>query len=78
MRCLTADRCFANSGGFDSEHNAKSTWRHFLHQSSEWSGTLFTKPDSVDHNRVVGAGSGTGQAQHSGPREMREPGTFYE
>ena len=64
-----------HDGGFDSEHNAKITWRHMLHQASEWSGTLFTKPDSVDHNRSVG---GATAAEKGEERELKEPGSFYE
>ena len=33
-----------DDGGFDSPHNAKITWHHFLQQTSEWEGTLFDKP----------------------------------
>lgn len=61
-------------GGFDGDHNSKITWRHMLHQASEWTGTLFTKPDSVDHNRSVG---GAARAAAKGTeRELNEPGTF--
>ncbi len=42
---------------FQGEHNSKITWRHLLTQTSEWSGTLFDKPDQVDHYREVGADS---------------------
>ena len=58
-----------HDGGFDSEHNAKITWRHMLHQASEWSGTLFTKPDSVDHNRSVG---GATAAEKGEERELKK------
>ena len=30
---------------FTSEHNAKITWDHLLRQTSDWSGTLWGKPD---------------------------------
>ena len=43
---------------FEDAHNAAVTWRHLLTLSSEWSGTLWGKPDSADHNRVVGATTG--------------------
>ncbi len=61
-------------GGFDGVHNSKITWRHMLHQASEWTGTLFTKPDSVDHNRSVGGAAGA--AAKGTERELKEPGTF--
>jgi CubicO group peptidase (beta-lactamase class C family) len=35
---------YVDDGGFDSPHNAKITWHHFLQQTSEWEGTLFDKP----------------------------------
>ncbi len=39
---------------FESAHNARITWRHLLHQSSEWQGELWGKSDQVDHNRQLG------------------------
>jgi len=30
---------------FASAHNARITWRHLLHQASEWQGELWGKPD---------------------------------
>jgi CubicO group peptidase (beta-lactamase class C family) len=61
---------------FASEHNRKVTWRHLLQQTSEWQGDLFGKPDQIDHHRRVGP-----QADNSRkgqPRELQEPGSFYE
>src|SRR5205807_260766 len=62
--------------GFESPQNRPITWRHLLHQTSEWEGTLWGKPDSVDHHRDVGRselGGGKGPA-----RALRPPGTFWE
>src|SRR5204862_7044640 len=53
------------------------TWRHLLQQTSEWQGTLWDKPDSIDHNRDVGK-SELGHAQKGTPRPMRAPGTLWE
>ena len=39
---------YVRDGNFDSEHNRKITWTHLLHQSSEWQGTLWGKPDWAD------------------------------
>lgn len=39
---------------FASPQNRQITWRHLLQQTSEWQGTLWDRPDSVDHNRQVG------------------------
>ncbi|HZD26623.1 MAG TPA: serine hydrolase [Alphaproteobacteria bacterium] len=44
-------------GGFDDPHNAGITWAHLLQQTSEWQGTLWSKPDQVDHYRELGAGA---------------------
>ena len=61
---------------FASTHNRQITWRQLLQQTSEWSGTLFGIPDTVDHNRSVGRrpeGPRKGE-----PRRLRTPGTFWE
>ena len=42
---------------FESAHNASITWRHLLHQASEWQGEIWEKSDQVDHNRQIGAGA---------------------
>jgi CubicO group peptidase (beta-lactamase class C family) len=65
-----------DDGGFEGPHNGAITWRHLLQQTSEWEGTLFGKPDSIDRNRSVGgdlnfAGKGT-------HRDLRPPGTYWE
>jgi CubicO group peptidase (beta-lactamase class C family) len=56
---------------FASEHNRKITWEHLLRQTSDWSGTLWDKPDWADRPP---AGQTVEQWQK---REMHEPGTFY-
>jgi CubicO group peptidase (beta-lactamase class C family) len=56
---------------FASEHNAKITWDHLLRQTSDWSGTLWDKPDWADRpppNQTP---------EQWAKRELREPGTFY-
>ncbi|MPZ99875.1 MAG: serine hydrolase [Dehalococcoidia bacterium] len=60
--------------GFQTPHNAAVTWRHLLQQTSEWEGTLFGIPDTVDHNRTFsepGAAKGT-------RRRLGAPGTYWE
>jgi CubicO group peptidase (beta-lactamase class C family) len=64
-----------DDGGFATPHNAKATWRHFLEHSSEWEGTLWDKPDLVDRNRDL---HNEGSAEKGKPRELREPGTYWE
>ena len=69
-------RDYASDDGFTSAQNEAITWRHLLQQTSEWQGTLWGKPDSIDHNRDVGKsdlGGVKGQ-----PRLMRPPGTLWE
>ena len=62
--------------GFESAQNQTITWRHLLHQSSEWEGTLWSKPDLVDRNRQVGK---TADNSHKGShRDLQTPGTVYE
>lgn len=63
--------------GFDSAQNRAITWRHLLQQTSEWQGTLWGKPDSIDHNRDVGK-SELGKAVKGAPRPLGAPGTVWE
>lgn len=58
-------------GGYDSEQNAKVTWRHHLQQESEWQGELWGKKD--DFVGRVEFGSGARRAREQGP-----PGSRYE
>jgi CubicO group peptidase (beta-lactamase class C family) len=55
---------------FTSEHNAKITWDHLLRQTSDWSGTLWDKPDWADRPE----GPTMEEAKN---RKMYEPGTRY-
>jgi hypothetical protein len=66
-----------DDGGFDSAQNRTITWRHLLTQTSEWQGTLWGKPDSIDHNRDLGK-SELGASTKGTPRAMRPPGTLWE
>jgi CubicO group peptidase (beta-lactamase class C family) len=63
--------------GFDSAQNRPITWRHLLQQTSEWQGSLWGKPDSIDHNRDVGQ-SELGGAVKGQLRALRAPGTHWE
>ena len=58
-------------GGYDSTQNAKITWRHHLHQESEWEGEMWGKK----HDFVGTVAFGDGELK---PRELRAPGSFYE
>ena len=56
---------------FASEHNAPITWEHLLRQTSDWSGTLWGKPDWADRPP---RGQTPDQWEK---RELHAPGTFY-
>ena len=82
MRGLIRDidapvRASALDDGFDAEQNRTITWRHLLQQTSEWQGTLWDKPDTIDHNRDVGK-SELGASEKGRPRQLRPPGTLWE
>ena len=46
-------RDIVRDGGFDSEQNKNITWKNMLQLTSEWQGTIWDKPDWVDHYRDV-------------------------
>jgi len=70
-------RDLVDDGGFDSPQNRDITWAQLLQLTSEWQGTLWDKPDSVDHNRNLAAEPG--EASKKGTvREMNRPGTYWE
>src|SRR5437762_10275435 len=62
---------------FATAQNRNITWRHLLQQTSEWQGTLWGKPDTIDHNRDVGK-SELGHSDKGRARPMRPPGTLWE
>ena len=71
-----AETAMPGDDGFTSAQNGCITWRHLLQQTSEWHGTLWGVPDSVDHNRHFGAGEET--RLPGATREMQRPGTRWE
>ncbi|HTW53271.1 MAG TPA: serine hydrolase [Stellaceae bacterium] len=68
---------WGDDDGFDGPHNSKITWHHLLQQTSEWQGTLWDKPDQVDHNRRVGGMPPTGIRKGT-RRDLQEPGAYWE
>ena len=68
--------------GFDSEHNRAVTWRHLLEQTSEWEGSNFGLPDTVERWRKVAQDPRPVDAGTDGPkggaRPLRAPGTYWE
>lgn len=69
-------REYALDDGFDTPQNRTITWRHLLHQTSEWEGTLWDKPDLIDRNRQVGVGSDN--SRKGSHRDLQTPGKFWE
>ncbi len=68
-----------DDGGFDGPHNGAITWRHLLHQTSEWEGTLFGKPDQIDRNRTLATEfAGTSNMKKGEARPLRDPGSYWE
>ncbi len=69
-------RDLVDDGGFDDAQNAPITWRNLLQLTSEWEGTLWSKPDLVDRNREL---STEGQNKEKGAaRPLQTPGTYWE
>lgn len=58
-------------GTFRGQHNGQITWEHLLHQTSDWSGTLFGLNDWADRP----ARDGNYDAWKY--RELKTPGTAY-
>jgi len=64
--------------GFDAGHNAQVTWKHLLHQTSEWEGECFGVPDQVDRYRIVQFQQIHATGKKGDPRPLRTPGTYWE
>ncbi|MEQ8507147.1 MAG: serine hydrolase [Rhodospirillales bacterium] len=67
---------YVDGDWFASDQNAAITWRHLLNQTSEWEGTLFGKPDQVDHFRQLGHSSD--HSKKGQKRDLSAPGTYWE
>jgi CubicO group peptidase (beta-lactamase class C family) len=65
--------------GFDdTEHNRAVTWAHLLTQTSEWEGTCFGLPDTVDRWRKVAQDPRPAGGPKGGARPLQVPGTYWE
>ncbi len=65
--------------GFDdSAHNSAVTWTHLLTQTSEWEGTCFGLPDTVDRWRKVAQDSRPADGPKGGARPLQAPGMYWE
>ena len=62
---------YVHDGGYDSPHNAKITWKNHLRQESEWEGEMWGKNANFLGPEEFGAG-------RMRPREIRDPGTYFE
>ncbi len=65
--------------GFDgSAHNRAVTWTHLLTQTSEWEGTCFGLPDTVDRWRKVAQDPRPAAGPKGGARPLQAPGSYWE
>jgi CubicO group peptidase (beta-lactamase class C family) len=64
--------------GFDDAHNAAITWRHLLEQTSEWAGSLFGLPDTVDRWRKVAMDPRPPAGRKGDARPLQAPGSYWE
>ncbi len=60
-----------HDGGYESPHNARITWKNHLQQESEWQGEMWGKNADFVGAEEFGAGERK-------PREIHDPGTYYE
>ncbi|WP_088285737.1 serine hydrolase [Ideonella sp. A 288] len=64
--------------GFDSAHNRAVTWRHLLEQTSEWEGSCFGLPDTVDRWRQVAHDPRPPGGRKGDARPLQSPGSYWE
>lgn len=64
--------------GFDSEHNRDITWAHLLEQTSEWEGSCFGLPDTVDRYRHVSHDPNPPSGVKGDERPLQAPGSYWE
>ncbi|RVT53946.1 serine hydrolase [Rubrivivax albus] len=64
--------------GFDSDHNRPITWAMLLEQTSEWEGTCFGLPDTVDRWRKVAQDPRPAGGPKGGARPLQAPGSHWE
>ena len=65
--------------GFDdSDHNRAVTWTQLLTQTSEWEGSCFGLPDTVDRWRKVAQDPRPAGGPKGGSRPLQAPGSYWE
>ena len=64
--------------GFEGPHNGAVTWAHLLTQTSEWEGSCFGVPDTVDRYRKAASDPTPPSGRKGDARPLRAPGTYWE
>ena len=64
--------------GFESARNRTITWAHLLEQTSEWEGSCFGLPDTVDRYRTVAHDPKPPEGRKGDARPLQAPGTYWE
>ena len=64
--------------GFEGEHNRRITWAMLLQQTSEWEGSCFGLPDTVDRYRTVAFDPQPPQGRKGEARPLSTPGSYWE
>ena len=64
--------------GFDEGANRRITWRQLFEQTSEWQGSSFGLPDTVDRWRVVAHDPRPAGGKKGDSRPLQEPGSYWE
>jgi CubicO group peptidase (beta-lactamase class C family) len=64
--------------GFESAHNRAVTWAQLLQQTSEWEGSCFGVPDTVDRYRHVSHEPRPPAGRKGDARPLQAPGTYWE
>ncbi len=63
---------------FESAHNRPITWAQLLQQTSEWEGSCFGVPDTVDRYRHVSHDPRPPAGRKGDARPLQAPGTYWE
>jgi CubicO group peptidase (beta-lactamase class C family) len=64
--------------GFDDARGRRITWMHLLQQTSEWEGTCFGIPDTVDRYRLVEWQRMKPAGEKGAARPLQAPGSHWE
>ena len=66
-----------NDWGFNTDQNKQITWRQMLQMTSEWQGSMWGKPDQVDHNRDLKINP-IDNVKKGEARVIKSPGSHWE